>query len=62
MTAFGWWALMLAKDPDTWAALLAGEPVDPGTLDPKFLARASALQLVRLDVAAVDYWFRGVAS
>ena len=34
-----WICLMLATTPDTWAALLLGEPVNQAALDPAWLAR-----------------------
>jgi hypothetical protein len=48
------WALRLARDPETFASLLRGEPVDPERLDEAWLARAKALRLVRLDVLACE--------
>jgi hypothetical protein len=53
-TAVTWWAIMLARDVETCRALLRGEPVEPGRLDPVWLARAKAQHLVTLDVLAVD--------
>jgi hypothetical protein len=55
---YAWWCLMLATTPDTWAELLAGEPVEPGRLDPKWLERAETLKLVRLDPTAITELFR----
>lgn len=52
-----WWAVMLARDVDACRALLRGEPVDPARLDPCWLARATTLQLVMLDVFAIDLVF-----
>jgi hypothetical protein len=54
VSARAWWALMLATTPDAWARLLDGEQVFPEELDPVWLARAEALQLVRLDARAID--------
>jgi hypothetical protein len=48
------WAGRLAVDLDAYRALLAGEPVDPARLDPKWLAVAKRYALVRLDVRAID--------
>jgi hypothetical protein len=49
-----WFAIMLARDVETCRQLLRGEHVDPARLDPKWLARAKALRLVRLDARAID--------
>jgi hypothetical protein len=61
-TAVTWWAIQLAKDLDACRDLLNGEPVDPARLDPKALARAKALRLVRLDFAAIDLFANIVAT
>jgi hypothetical protein len=53
-----WWAMMIAGDVEACAALLAGDPVDPGRLRRDWVEYASALRLVRLDVAAVDLLHR----
>jgi hypothetical protein len=49
-----WWAVMLARDVETCRALLRGDPVDPASLDPVWLAKAREHQLVTLDVLAID--------
>jgi hypothetical protein len=59
------WAVRLALDVETCRDLLNGVPVDPARLDPKALARAKALQLVRLDFRAIDLfenWPEGEAA
>jgi hypothetical protein len=53
-----WWALMLARDVDACAALLAGELVDPARLGLEWLAYACEFRLVRLDLHAVDLLHR----
>lgn len=47
-------ALMLARNIDTCAALLRGEPVNPELLDRGQLERMRARKLVRLDFAQLD--------
>ena len=62
-SAVAWWALQLAKTPEAWAALLAGEAVEPSAIRPDWLERARALKLVRLDRLAIDelYYPHGLA-
>jgi hypothetical protein len=48
------WALKLARDPDTWTALLDGVPVDPAVLDQDALREAQERRLVRLDLFVSD--------
>jgi hypothetical protein len=48
------WAVRLALDVETCRDLLEGRPVDPARLDQAWLARAKALELVRLDFHAID--------
>jgi hypothetical protein len=55
-----WWAMQLARDVDACCALLRGEPVAPSRLDPEWLRVASEFELVRLDVAAIDLFYRRV--
>jgi hypothetical protein len=49
-----WWAMQIAPDVDACAALLAGDPVDPGRLRREWVEYASEHRLVRLDVVAID--------
>lgn len=49
-----WVAMRLARDIDVCCALLCGEPVDPTCLDADELEFMKAMQLVRLDVHAID--------
>lgn len=49
-----WWSLLLARDPDTWAALAAGDTVDPERLDQAQLCWARKQRLVRLDFTIAD--------
>jgi hypothetical protein len=53
-----WWAMQIAGDVETCAALLAGEPVDPARLRPEWLEYAAEFRLVRLDVCAIDLLHR----
>ena len=57
MTDFAWWMLMLARTPETWAVLLAGEAVNPDDLDPEWLRRAQALRLVKPDISMFEHLF-----
>jgi hypothetical protein len=57
-----WWAMMVARDVETCCALLRGEPVEPGSLDPLWLARAEVLQLVRLDKTAAEAFEEWIAA
>jgi hypothetical protein len=47
-------AMRLARDVETCAELLCGEPVDPDRLDREALRWASERLLVRLDFHALD--------
>jgi hypothetical protein len=47
-------ALRLARDAETCAELLRGEPIDPDRLDQAGLSWASERLLVRLDLYAID--------
>ena len=47
-------AMRLARDGETCAELLRGEPVDPDRLDPEALRWARDRLLVRLDLHALD--------
>jgi hypothetical protein len=49
-----WWALLLARDPDTWAELVAGAAVEPVRLDQAQLAWAREQKVVRLDATVAD--------
>jgi hypothetical protein len=53
-----WWAMQIAGDVEACAALLVGDPVDPGRLRREWVEYASTHGLVRLDVAAVDLLHR----
>jgi hypothetical protein len=46
--------MRLARDVETCAELLRGEPVDPDRLDREALRWASERLLVRLDFCALD--------
>lgn len=47
-------AMRLARDVETCAELLSGEPVDPDQLDPEAVRWATERLLVRLDFCALD--------
>lgn len=54
-------AIRLARNVDTCAALLAGEPVDPANIDTTQLRWAKQRLLVRLDLHAIDLLTRTAA-
>jgi hypothetical protein len=50
--------MMISRDLGTCRALLRGEPVDRANLDRDWLECACELQLVRLDLCAIDLLHR----
>jgi len=46
--------MALARDHDTCRRLYAGDPVDPGRVDPDELENARHRKFVRLDLNALD--------
>jgi len=55
-------AIQLARDLDTCAALLLGEPVDPSRLNAAVLEWAKRHMLFRLDFRAIDLLARRKAA
>ncbi len=52
------WSMMISKDITTCEQLLRGEAVSPERIDRDWLEFASELQLVRMDVYAIDLLHR----